>query len=168
MIWSGTPVCYIVFSKEKSDKFHINIGLPQGSSLSPYLFIVYHCDVIHYLGAHSGHRFADELSVLIRAPITETLSLIIENLEKEGTKVCNKIAEHAKKWKQPVNIQKTVGHIFPTQIERPEINFHMNGQKLEIVNVFKYLGFTWTNKMSLKLTIDHCLEKFEKALIKLK
>jgi len=106
--------------------------------------------------------------VLIRAPITETLSLIIENLEKEGTKVCSKIAEYAKKWKEPINIQKTVGQIFHTQIERSEINFHMNGQKLEIVNVFKYLGFTWTNKMSLKLTIDHCLEKVEKALVKLK
>jgi len=40
----------------------------------------------------------------------------------------------------------------------------MDGQKLEMVKVFKYLGLTWTNKMSLKPTIDHRLEKVEKVL----
>ena len=44
----------------------------------------------------------------------------------------------------------------------------MQEKKLEIVNTFKYLGFTWSSKMSLKPTVDHCLEKTEKALAKLK
>src|SRR3984957_9746625 len=44
----------------------------------------------------------------------------------------------------------------------------MQGEKLEIVKSFKYLGFTWTSKLSLKPTVDLCLEKVEKALAKLK
>ena len=44
----------------------------------------------------------------------------------------------------------------------------MEGHQLEIVDSFKYLGFTWTSKMSLKPTIDLCVEKVEKALVKLK
>ena len=44
----------------------------------------------------------------------------------------------------------------------------MEGQKLEIVKEFKYLGFTWTSKLSLKPTIDQSLRKIEKALAKLK
>ncbi len=51
-------------------------------------------------------------------------------------------SEYAKKWKQPINIEKTVGQVFHMQIERTEINAHIDDQKLEIVNVFKYLGFT--------------------------
>jgi hypothetical protein len=63
--WLRNLQVYIVFDKEKSDNFNINIGLPQCNSLSSYLFIVYHRDLIHCLGAHSGHLFADDLSVFI-------------------------------------------------------------------------------------------------------
>ena len=36
------------------------------------------------------------------------------------------------------------------------------GQRLELVKEFKYLGFTWTNKMSLKPAIDRILENIQK------
>ena len=165
--WLEKRQAYITFGGISSDFFEINIGLPQGSSLSPYLFIVYHCDLIRCLGAHSGHLFADDLSVLIRAPIMRALSPMTEYLEKEGTQVCRRLAEYAKKWKQPINVQKTVGQLFYTQIEQPKIEVRMEEQVLEIANSFKYLGFTWTNKLSLKPTIDLCLEKVKKAIVKL-
>ncbi len=166
--WLKNRQAYITLGDKISEKFDINIGLPQGSSLSPYLFIVYHCDLTHCLGAHSGHLFADDLSVLIRAPIMKSLSCIVEYLEKEGTRVCNKIADYANIWKQPINVQKTVGQIFYSQVERPRIKIVMEGQELDIVDKFRYLGFTWTSKMSLKPTIDQSLDKIEKALSKLK
>ena len=58
---------YVVLGEKASEVFDINIGLPQGSSLSPYLFTVYHSDLINCLGAHSGHLFADDLGILIRS-----------------------------------------------------------------------------------------------------
>ena len=166
--WLQNREAYIAFGKKKSDRYHIKIGLPQGSSLSPFLFIVYHCDLIRCLGAHLGHLFADDLCVLIRAPITKALPPAIKFLEEEDTKISNAIAEYARKWKQPINVQKTVGQIFYTQIQRPNVNVYMEGVRLDIVNSFKYLGFTWTNKMSLKPTVDQCLGKVESALAKLK
>ena len=95
------------------------------------------------------------------------LSPMTEYLETEGTQVCRRLAEYAKKWKQPINVQKTVGQLFYTQIEQPKIEVRMEEQVLEIANTFKYLGFTWTNKLSLKPTIDLCLEKVKKAIVKL-
>jgi hypothetical protein len=89
-------------------------------------------------------------------------------LEKEGSKICTGIEEYSSKWKQPINVQKTVGQVFYTQIEKPKLNIYMQGQEIELVDRFKYLGFTWTNKMSLKPTVDQCLAKAEKALVKLK
>ena len=59
--WLKGRKAYVAFGEKTSEVFHINIGLPQGSSLSPYLFIVYHSDLINCLGAHSGHFFADDL-----------------------------------------------------------------------------------------------------------
>ncbi|CAF4558187.1 unnamed protein product [Rotaria socialis] len=127
--WLGNRQVYIAFGDKVSEKYKIDIGLPQGSSLSPSLFIVYHCDLMQCLGAHSGHMFADDLSVLITAPITKSLATIISYLEEEGTEVCRKIAAYAKKWKQPINVQKTVAQIFYKQIKRPEIKIHMEGHQ---------------------------------------
>ena len=91
---------------------------------------------------------------------------MIKFLEDEGTKVCNKIAHYSKKWKQPINISKTVVLIFHSQVQNPIVVVYMRGQRLE--KEFKYLGFTWTNKMSLKPTIDRILENIQKTSTKLR
>jgi hypothetical protein len=44
----------------------------------------------------------------------------------------------------------------------------MEGRRLELVKEFKYLDFTWTNKMSLKPTIDKTIENIQRAFCKLK
>jgi hypothetical protein len=44
----------------------------------------------------------------------------------------------------------------------------MEGQKLELVKEFKYLGFTWTSKMSLRPTIDRTLGYIQKSFSKLR
>ncbi|CAM4775268.1 unnamed protein product [Rotaria magnacalcarata] len=60
--WSTDRKAYVEYGEITSKIFSINIGLPPGSSLSPYLFIVSHSDLTNYLGAHSCHLFADDLN----------------------------------------------------------------------------------------------------------
>lgn len=166
--WLNDRRAYVVFGGSKSKTFSIHIGLPQGSSLSPYLFIVYHSDLVACLGAHSSHIFADDLSVLISPPICKGIKPMIKFLEEEGTKICNKIASYSKKWKQPINITKTVVQVFHSQVQSPIVNIHMEGHKLELVKEFKYLGFIWTSKMSLKPTIDKTCDSIQKTFSKLR
>ena len=166
--WLKDRKAYVVFGDKSSEVFHINIGLPQGSSLSPYLFIVFHCDLMNSIGAHSGHLFAVDLCVIIRPPLTVKLTPMIEYLEREGTKICDQIFGYSKKWKQPINISKTVAQLFYTQIKKPRVKIEMNGQRIELVNEFKYLGFTWTSTLSLKPTINRCIGNIQKSLAKLR
>jgi hypothetical protein len=168
MSWLKDRKAYVVFEIESSDVFQLQIGLPEGSALSPYLFIVFHCDLIQSIGAHSGHLFTDDLCVLIRPPLTPKLAPMIEYLEQEGTKICNQIFEYSQKWKQPINISKTVAQLFYTQVKKPKVDIEMNSQRLELVNEFKYLGFTWTSKLSLKPTINRCIGNIQKSLAKLR
>ena len=140
--WLKNRKGYVSFGEKTSDVFHIDIELPQGSSLSPYLFIVFHSDLINYLGAHSCHLFADDLSVLIKPPIMKKLHPMIQYLEIEGNRICDQIFKYSIKWKQPINIFKTVVQLFHTQISRPILNEMMNGEKIEVVKEFRYLGFT--------------------------
>ncbi len=62
--WLNDRRAYVIFGERKSKVFSTYIGLPQGNSLSPYLFIVYHCDLVTRVGAHSSHIFADDLTYL--------------------------------------------------------------------------------------------------------
>ena len=93
---------------------------------------------------------------------------MIKILEDEGTNVCNRIAHYSKKWKQSINISRIVVQIFHSQAQNPIVDVYMRGQRLELVKKFKYLGFTWTNKMSLKPTIDRILENIQKTFTKLR
>ncbi|CAF4157481.1 unnamed protein product, partial [Rotaria magnacalcarata] len=163
VLWLNDRRAYVIFGENKSDIFCTYVGLPQGSSLSPYLFIVYHCDLVACVGAHSSHIFADDLNIFIFPPICREIKSMIKFLKEEGTKICNQIANYSKKWKQLVNVSKTVAQIFHSQVQNPIINVFMDGKKLEVVKEFKYLGFAWTNKMSLKPTIDKTLENIQRT-----
>jgi hypothetical protein len=44
----------------------------------------------------------------------------------------------------------------------------MESKRLKLVQEFKYLGFTWTSKMSLKPTIDKTLENIQRTFCKLR
>ena len=166
--WLENRKACLIFGEKQSDTFDVHIGLPQGSSLSPYLFVVFHCDLVKCLEAHSGHLFADDLSVLIKPPIMKRLDPMIQFLEKEGSRVCDQIHAYSIKWKQPINISKTVAQIFQSQVRRPQLTVTMNKKELEFVKEFKYLGFTWTDRLSLRPTVDRCLGNIRKALGKLK
>ena len=98
----------------------------------------------------------------------KSLSRMMEYTGQERTRICHGLVDCSKKWKQPINVQKTVGQLFYTQIEQPKIELDMTEQCLKLVNKFKYLRFTWTSKLSLKPTIDQCLEKVKMATAKLK
>ncbi len=149
------------FGQEKSQVFQVQVGLPQGSSLSPYLFVVYHSDLVSCFGAHSDHLFEDDLNVLIRVPLLKSFSALVQNSEQEETRVCDRIAQHSKRWKQPTNVGETVAQVFYPQVKEPVVKILMLGQKLKIVNLFKYLGFAWTSKLSLNPTVNRCLENIQ-------
>ena len=166
--WLADRKAYLSFGQKRSKIFNVHVGLPQGSSLSPYTFVVYHCDLVACLGAHSAHIFADDLSVLIRASIQKSFTALTRYLEIEGSRICDNIAAYSKRWKQPINVSKTVAQIFYSQVRMPLVEIYMLGQKLDTVTSFKYLGFTWTSKLSLKPTVDRCIENVHRSLSKLK
>jgi hypothetical protein len=164
--WLTARRAFVLFGEVGAKEFPISIGLPQGSSLSPFLFIVYHADLIHCTGAFAAHVFADDLNVLIRAPITRKLEPMLQFLENEGSKVCNRLFEYACRWKQPINVSKTVFQIFYSQVKLRSLL--MNNTPLECVKEFKYLGYTWSSKLAMYKTVANCLTKVQKSYVKLK
>ena len=54
--------------------------------------------------------------------------------------------------------------VFYSQIKKVVVDIYILEQKLEIVNSFKYLDFIWTNKSSLKPTVNRCLENIQRSV----
>jgi hypothetical protein len=118
--------------------------------------------------AFSTHIFADDLSTLVVPPIQKHYQEMLKFINSAGSRVCQSLFEYSVKWKQPINVNKTVVQIFHSQVKIPEVEILMNNTKLETVKTFKYLGFEWSNKMSLKTTVHKCLENIQKSYCKLK
>ena len=137
--WLADRIAYVSYGQKKSRMIEVRIGLPQGNSLSPFLFVVFHCDIVKFFGAHSRHLFPDDLCVLIRSPLHKSLKKLVQYLETEGAKVCSKIVQYSTLCKQPINYSKCVAQVFHSQFKRPIVNIHMAGQKLEIAKSFKNL-----------------------------
>jgi len=78
--WLKDRRVHVAFGERHQKFFYINTGLPQGSSLNLYPIIVLRCDLVQYIGAHSGHLFADDLCVFVRSPIATKLASMIEYL----------------------------------------------------------------------------------------
>src|SRR4051812_16532312 len=76
--WLKNREACVTFGNNKSEPFQIKVGLPQGSALSPYIFIIYHTDIVSCVGAFSTHIFADDLSVLVTPPIDKDITKMIE------------------------------------------------------------------------------------------
>jgi hypothetical protein len=83
--WLDKRQAYIVFGNKALETFNIHIGLPQGNSLSSFIFIVFHADLVKCTGAFSTHLFADDLSTLIVPPVTKNLKVMLDFLNEKGT-----------------------------------------------------------------------------------
>jgi hypothetical protein len=85
--WLSNRKVYVEFGNYKSKKFNINVGLPQGNSLSPYIFIIYHSDIVHCTNTCSTHIFADNLYTRIVLPIEKSLPKMLDYINKKGSEI---------------------------------------------------------------------------------
>ena len=129
-----------------SEEFLTSSGVPQGCPLSPLMYIIFASDMKNWL-KHRGiflHetnvkfiQYADDIALLADSDDDLQLGL-------------NHIGIYLKENHLEVNVAKTKVMIFHRG--RPKsYNFAMDGESIEIVKSFKYLGFnlspqlSWTN-----------------------
>lgn len=67
--WLVNRRCFIEVNNKISRWFDIEKGGPQGSVLTPTVFIAYHCDFNDSLSKSTNHLFADDLVSIISGQI---------------------------------------------------------------------------------------------------
>lgn len=145
----------VKINEDISDPYSLDNGTPQGSSLSPLLFLIMVND-FPVLSSHtSAGLFADD-STIWRSGTN--ISIITHHLQLDIDTVCN----WCSKWGLKINTKKTAGIVFThkTKIDLPDIK--INNEKITFVDNVKMLGITLDKRLTwkshIKTIIDSCAQ----------
>ena len=138
----------------KSEECLITKGVPQGSILGPVLFCLYINDIAQAVDVEVV-LFADDAAFIIIAKKLEELYCKIEKLFLDLSKYleANRLIP---------NLNKSKLMYFDSRPIPDLRNLSFNGQIIEWVEEYKYLGLTLTNKMSYSLHISNVVSRISR------
>ena len=145
-------------SKERSMKD----GIPQGSSLSCTLFLIFINDLPASLNIQNA-MFADDL-------VLWTSGTDLQKLQNELNQALMTISTYCELWKLKVNSRKTVYTIFtlsPT-VAHAKLQLQVQDQNIEKEETPTYLGVRLDTRLTLKPHFDDIATKVSKRLNLLK
>ena len=133
--------------------------LPQGSILSPILFIFYIAEVFQE-GKCKTEKYADDAThVSAGDSKEEALSL----LQKD----CEEITKWIGKWRLKISGPKTEVVIFSSileEIREPTKNIVLQGNTIKFATESTALGITINNKLYFRAQFEKCSRKAENAM----
>lgn len=139
-------------------------GVLQGESLSPFLFSMFLNDINEYLknDPNVGITIFDFFMLLIL--FADDMVLLSET-KKGLQKGLDKLYDYCNDWGLSVNVEKTKCLVFKNggKINKTE-KWYYNGEIIETVDSFKYLGFLFGSSGKFKKGIDNLEIRGEKAL----
>ena len=140
-----------------SEIHNVNIGVPEGSTLGPLLFILYVNDmkyippILHYI------HFADDTTISFS---NSDFDLLISTLETEG----NKVIEWVNAIKHPINLAKTQSKMFTVKRNKPLLSINPNNVIVKEQDIVTFLGVVIDKKLNWRAHIAHICSKISKSI----
>ena len=131
-----------------SNKIELKAGTPQGSALSPLLFIFYVNDTPKPPPGVLISKFADDMA-----------AWAIQKQEKRAEKsiqaYLDSLSNWCNKWKIKLNPSKTQVGLFTNSNTAKEITLNLGRGPLTVSNEIKFLGLTFDSKLTWRHHIDN-------------
>ena len=147
-----------------TNSFEVNCGVRQGDTLSPTLFGLFINDLVEDLkSTGKGIQLKEDLSVssLLYADDLAILAETEEGLQMQ----LKKLESWCKKWRMRVNIKKTkVVHFRTKSVDKTRFKFELNGQEVECVDRYKYLGIFLNEFLDFNSTASVLANSASRAL----
>ncbi|CAL4061132.1 unnamed protein product [Meganyctiphanes norvegica] len=122
----------VILENKYSSKLNINCGVPQGSILSPILFIILLSTLPQGILPIVSNELADDIAFSVTAKTMERAEMLMQDAIERLEGWCNSV-------KLNINIQKTKVMCFTSKrLNTPSLK--LNGEDIEVVKKFKYLG----------------------------
>ena len=140
----------------------VNIGVPQGSTLGPLLFLLYINDMVHCSDMFFLSQFADD----------STVTYSTSNLNQAFLNTVESDFKHVLDWlsanKLIINLDKTHLMLFTNRIRPPSIPIKANGKTIKEVTEAKFLGVVVDNKLKWNAHVNYLAKKISKSVSVLK
>ena len=154
-----------------SSKLQTNMGIPQGSIISPILFNILISDLpTKVSNKFSIVQYADDIALWINVNMNKKTSLFeIKFIQKIYQSELNNISDYMQSNGLEFSSEKT-NMILLSNCHSPKIlpKFYIAEQELNYVNELKFLGVYFTSKLNWKKHIDYLLQKAIKSFYLLK
>ena len=149
------------------DEFYCGLGVRQGECLSPLLFSLFLNDIEDHF-VQSGIEGLDIEMVKVFMLLYADDIVIFGNSANQLQEGLNLLSEYCQKWKLTVNAAKTKVMVFRKGGILPRnLGFYYEGNQIEIVKSFKYLGIIFTAGGSFSETQNTLSGQAQKAIFKL-
>lgn len=150
-------------SNRLSELFECPIGLRQGCILSASLFITYLNDIENFFIENGVGSFKLGVKRIIMQLFADDLALMDSTIGGLQRKL-NLLSDYCTKWGLSINKLKTKIIRFKSGRIAHNEKWHIDGQSIEIVDKFDYLGLTLASSMSWCHAIDSRIVKAKKAM----
>ena len=141
----------------QSDTKTSNIGVPQGSTLGPLLFLLYINDIINCSALLKFILFADDTTIMFKSKCIDYLNYILK-IET------NKVIKWFSANKLVINLSKTHTMLFSNKRGNHKLTINILNTNLDEKEVVTFLGVEIDNKLTWKNHIHHICNKISKSI----
>ena len=156
--------CAVKVNNKTTNFFPYKKGVQQGNPLSPLLFNLFINDIFEAVKNENSMITLDGVTKFNTLMYAD--DLILMSSTKEGLQESlNSLYTYCEKWKLKINMKKTKTMIFTKGTNIKNIEFFLNGLKLNNTKIFKYLGISINSKnCSFTPTLEDLSCKAKKAI----
>ena len=140
-----------------SEIHNVNIGVPQGSTLGPLLFLIYVNDMKNSSSILNFIQFADDTTILFS---NSDFDLLKSTLETEGNKVIEWLIAN----KLLINLAKTQSMLFTFKRNKHLLSINLNNVIVKEQDIVTFLGVVIDKKLNWKAHIAHICSKISKSI----
>ena len=153
----GNRKIRVQYKGHYSSTYTTKLGVPQGSVVSPILFLIIIDDLLKDAPSYCQYsKFADDVAFWISHKNTK------DCLER-AQHILLLIEEWGKKWGFSFSHLKTKG-LFFTRKKIPDITLKINNQPIELTNSHKFLGVTFDRGLTWKPHIQNVKARCQKDI----
>ena len=183
-LYQNTKAC-IKLNNKLSNSFNCNIGVRQGDNLSPLLFSLFINDFEAYLSdkynglSSLNNLFTevnqnDELEAFLKLYILLYAddTIVMAETPNDLQVALNAVSNYCELWKLKINVNKTKIIRFAKRKspvnQNNQYNFLLNGEKVDVVDHYVYLGTTISYNGKYKEAIKKQVLQAQRALFTIK